>query len=75
MVYRKLAVLSDTAQSFSSGTEYIRLTNPVPYLEKEEKKKKKIENVTLSKYYLEIHLNVNHIRYYVTRHDPEVFKL
>jgi hypothetical protein len=29
-------VLPDTAQGFSSGTKYIRLTNPVPYLEEEE---------------------------------------
>jgi hypothetical protein len=29
-------VLPNTAQSFSSGTNYIRLTNPVPYLEEEE---------------------------------------
>jgi hypothetical protein len=36
IVYRKLAVLPDTAQRFSSGTKYIRLANPVPYLEEEE---------------------------------------
>jgi hypothetical protein len=31
-------VLPDTAQSteFSSGSKYIRLTNPLPYLEEEE---------------------------------------
>jgi hypothetical protein len=31
-----LAVLPDTVQRFSSGTKYIRLMNPVPYLEEEE---------------------------------------
>ena len=29
-------MLPDTVQSFSSGTKYICLTNPVPYLEEEE---------------------------------------
>ena len=29
-------MLPDTAQSALSGAKYIRLTNPVPYLEEEE---------------------------------------
>ena len=51
IVYRKLAVLPDIAQSFSSGIKYIRLTNPVPYLEEEEEEEEE-DNKNVDRYTL-----------------------
>jgi hypothetical protein len=35
-------VFPDTAQNFSSGTKYILLTNPVPFLTEEEEETRQV---------------------------------